>query len=187
MKFYPIDIKAADWKRLDQFADRTVFQTREWLQFVAESQNALPVLAELREKNDVIGYFSGLTFSKFGMKVLGSSFPGWTTPYIGFNLNPGIPRPAARTLQEHSWHALRDDHSGCRNGEVFFQLLSRAQSRIRQRNGNHVQTSRRRRARGHKDIYLRHQTEHFSGISFPGLRVRRFLSSERSAGHYLQS
>ena len=47
MKFHPIDIKAADWKRLDQFADRTVFQTREWLQFVAESQNALPVLAEL--------------------------------------------------------------------------------------------------------------------------------------------
>jgi hypothetical protein len=47
MKFHPIDIKAADWKRLDQFADRTVFQTREWLQFVAESQNALPVLAVL--------------------------------------------------------------------------------------------------------------------------------------------
>ena len=46
MKFYSIDIKAADWKHLDGFADRTVFQTREWLQFVAESQNAHPVLAE---------------------------------------------------------------------------------------------------------------------------------------------
>src|SRR5260370_1804189 len=107
MKFSPIDIKAANWKRLDQFADRTVFQTREWLQFVAESQNALPVLAELREKNDVIGYFSGLTFSKFGMKVLGSSFPGWTTPYIGFNLNPGIPRRAAlEALEKFAWDAL---------------------------------------------------------------------------------
>src|ERR1700687_2507659 len=94
MKFHPIDIKAADWKRLDKFADRTVFQTREWLQFVAESQNAQPVLAELREKNDVLGYFTGLTFSKFGMKVLGSSFPGWTTPYIGFNPNPRVPRRA---------------------------------------------------------------------------------------------
>src|ERR1039458_8147529 len=82
MKFYPIDIKAADWKRLDAFADRTVFQTRAWLQFVAESQKAQPVLAELRESSDVLGYFTGLTFSKFGMKVLGSSFPGWTAPYI---------------------------------------------------------------------------------------------------------
>jgi hypothetical protein len=73
MKFHPIDVKAADWKRLDQFADRTVFQTREWLQFVAESQNALPVLAELREKSDILGYFTGLSFSKFGMKVQSQS------------------------------------------------------------------------------------------------------------------
>jgi len=35
---------------------------------------ATPVLAELREGTDVVGYFTGLTFSKFGMKVLGSSF-----------------------------------------------------------------------------------------------------------------
>ena len=62
MKFYPTDIEAADWKRLDGFADRTVFQTREWLQFVAESQNAQPVLAELREASDVLGYFTGLAF-----------------------------------------------------------------------------------------------------------------------------
>jgi hypothetical protein len=80
MKFYSIDVRSADWKLLDQFADRTVFQTREWLQFVAESQNAQPVLAELREKSEILGYFTGLTLSKFGMKVLGSSFPGWTTP-----------------------------------------------------------------------------------------------------------
>src|SRR5258708_6636773 len=111
MKFYPIDFKAADWKRLDQFADRTVLQTREWLQFVAESQNELPVLAELRENSQVLGYFSGLTFSKFGMKVLGSSFPGWTTPYIGFNLIPGIPRRAAlEALEKFAWDDLKCLH-----------------------------------------------------------------------------
>jgi len=111
MKFYPTDIEAADWKRLDGFADRTVFQTREWLQFVAESQNAQPVLAELREASDVLGYFTGLTFSKFGMKVLGSSFPGWTTPYIGFNLNPGVPRGAAlEALEKFAWDDLKCLH-----------------------------------------------------------------------------
>ena len=87
MKLHQIDYKAADWRLLDSFADRTVFQTREWLHFVAESQSAAPVLAEVREGSEVVGYFTGLTFSKFGMKVLGSSFPGWTTPYIGFNLS----------------------------------------------------------------------------------------------------
>ena len=122
MKFHPIDIKAADWKRLDQFADRTVFQTREWLQFVAESQNALPVLAELREKNDVLGYFSGLIFSKFGMKVLGSSFPGWTTPYIGFNLNPGVPRRAAiEALEKFAWDDLKCLHLEVSDPNFTFQ------------------------------------------------------------------
>jgi hypothetical protein len=111
MKLHPIDIKSADWKRLDGFADRTVFQTREWLQFIAESQRAQPVLAEVREKNDVLGYFSGLIFSKFGMKVLGSSFPGWTTPYIGFNLNPGVPRqPALAALEKFAWDDLKCLH-----------------------------------------------------------------------------
>jgi Acetyltransferase (GNAT) domain len=111
MKFHRIDNKAADWKRLDRFADRTVFQTREWLQFIAESQNAVPVLAELREAGDLLGYFTGLTFSKFGMKVLGSSFPGWTTPYIGFNLNPGTPRRAAlEALEKFAWDDLKCLH-----------------------------------------------------------------------------
>jgi len=111
MKFHRIDIKSADWKRLDAFTDRTVFQTREWLQFVAESQRAQPVLAELREKNDVLGYFTGLTVSKFGMKVLGSSFPGWTTPYIGFNLNPGVSRALAlAALEKFAWDDLKCLH-----------------------------------------------------------------------------
>ena len=111
MKFYPIDFKAADWKRLDSFADRTVFQTREWLAFVSNSQNATPVIAELRDGSGVLGYFSGLTFSKFGLKVLGSSFPGWTTPYIGFNLTEGVSRRSAlEALVKFAWDELKCLH-----------------------------------------------------------------------------
>jgi hypothetical protein len=114
MKLHQIDIKSADWKHLDSFADRTVFQTRAWLHFVAESQGATPVLAEVREGSDVVGYFTGLTFSKFGMKVLGSSFPGWTTPYIGFNLKPGASRRLAlEALEKFAW-----DHLKCLHVEV---------------------------------------------------------------------
>lgn len=111
MKFHPIDFRHVDWKRLDSFADRTVFQTRAWLEFVSESQRGTPVVAELRDGSDVLGYFSGLTFSKFGLKVLGSSFPGWTTPYIGFNLIDGVPRRSAlEALERLAWDELKCLH-----------------------------------------------------------------------------
>jgi len=111
MKLRTLDFGAVDWKQLDSFADRTVFQTRQWLEFIAEAQGATPVIAELRDGTDVAGYFSGLTFSKFGLKVLGSSFPGWTTPYIGFNLQPGVSRKAAlEALERFAWDDLKCLH-----------------------------------------------------------------------------
>jgi Acetyltransferase (GNAT) domain len=94
------------WRTLDRFDDRVVFQTQEWLNFIAESQGALPVVAEIRDNDTVAGYFSGLVVRKFGVRILGSSFPGWTTPYIGFNLAPGYSR--SRLLDPLLQWAFRD-------------------------------------------------------------------------------
>lgn len=111
MKFHRLDFETAPWNALDRYDDRTVFQTREWLQFIGETQNATPLLAELRDGSEVIGYFSGALFSKFGLSVLGSSFPGWTTPYIGFNLNPGVLRHSAlEALEKFAWEELGAVH-----------------------------------------------------------------------------
>ena len=111
MKCELINLKKADWAFLDSFEDRTVFQTREWLQFISETQEATPVLVELREQGKLAGYFTGLTFSRFGVKVLGSSFPGWTTPYIGFNLVPGATRAAAlKAIEKFAWEDLKCLH-----------------------------------------------------------------------------
>jgi hypothetical protein len=74
------------------FWDATVFQTREWLQFLAETQRATPICAEIRDGSSLVGYFTGLLFSRLGVRVLGSPFPGWTTMYMGFNLEPDVPR-----------------------------------------------------------------------------------------------
>ncbi len=111
MKCEIIDFEKADWKVLDSFADRTVFQTREWVRFVAETQNATPVLAQLSEGGKVAGYFTGLTFTRLGVKVLGSSFPGWSTPYIGFNLVPGASRAEAlAAVEQVAWNDLKCLH-----------------------------------------------------------------------------
>jgi len=111
MKCRILDFERADWTVLDQFPDRTVFQTREWLRFVAESQKAMPVLVRLEEDGQCAGYFSGLVASRFGVKVLGSSFPGWTTPYMGFNMVPGASRSGALAAVERlAWDTLKCLH-----------------------------------------------------------------------------
>jgi hypothetical protein len=73
-------------------AERMIYHTDEWLQFVAASQNAEPVRAVLAENGRVVGETCGLIVSKLGMKIFGSPLPGWTTMYMGFVLDPGVPR-----------------------------------------------------------------------------------------------
>ena len=111
MRFRLLDYGDVPWERLDAYADRTVFQTRAWVEFVAETQRARPAIAELRDGQAVAGYFTGLTFRRFGAKILGSSFPGWTTPYMGFNLEPGVARKAAlEALEDFAFRDLRCLH-----------------------------------------------------------------------------
>jgi len=111
MKCHIIDFGKVEWNILDKFADRTVFQTREWIQFVSDAQGATPLVAELLEGREVVGYFTGLTFTRLGVKILGSSFPGWTTPYMGFNLVPGASRVAAlAAVEEMAWGDLKCLH-----------------------------------------------------------------------------
>jgi len=114
MKCNAVDFKSVNWQVLDTFQDRTVFQTREWVQFVSEAQRATPVLLEMTDNGKPVGYFTGLTMKRFGVRILGSSFPGWTTPYMGFNLAPGASRAAAlEALEQFAWNSL-----GCLHMEV---------------------------------------------------------------------
>ena len=95
MDFKKLDIDDVDWVYLDSFPDRTIFQTRAWLRFVAATQRAEPVLAELLENGEPVGFFTGWMFRKYGARILGSPFPGSTTAYVGFNLLPRFPRAKA--------------------------------------------------------------------------------------------
>ncbi len=111
MQCRPLNFSEVPWEELDQFADRNVFQTREWLRFVAETQNASPVVAELHDGAEVVGYFTGLTFNRFGIKILAGSFPGWTTPYMGFNLRQDGSRAAAlAAVEQMAWSDLKCLH-----------------------------------------------------------------------------
>jgi CelD/BcsL family acetyltransferase involved in cellulose biosynthesis len=90
-----IDHVSVDWEQLDRFPDRIVYQSREWVEFIASSQHAEPVVAALATGSTTVGYFTGLMQRRFGVPILGSPMPGWTTAFMGFNLEPGVSRRAA--------------------------------------------------------------------------------------------
>jgi len=110
-KFIPIPWSEVDWDKLDRFADRHVFQTKAWVEFLAEVQDAQPVIAALQDGRETLGYFTGLTTRRCGLDFLGSPLPGWTTPYMGFNLKPGVSRRVAvAALTEFAIKELRCAH-----------------------------------------------------------------------------
>ena len=77
------------------------------MRFLAESQRAVPVLAVLKDNGASVGYFSGMTIVKAGMKILGSPFVGWTTEHMGIRLQYGVPkREAAEALCKFAFRRL---------------------------------------------------------------------------------
>lgn len=86
---------AVPWAELDAAPDRTVAQTRAWLDFLAETQGAEPVLARVLDDAEPVGWFTGALVRRLGLRILGSPMRGWTTAAMGFNLVPGVDRVAA--------------------------------------------------------------------------------------------
>src|SRR5947209_13678336 len=95
IEFERLALDDCDWARMDAMPDRVLFQTRAWLEFVARTQDAEPVVARLRREGEAIGFFTGLIVRRYGITILGSPFPGWTTTSMGFNLVDGVDRWAA--------------------------------------------------------------------------------------------
>lgn len=95
LTFQQLERSRVDWDELDSYADRNVFQTREWLSFIEKTQRAEPVIAAIRRGDETVGFFTGLVIRRYGIRILGSPFRGWTTSYLGFNLREGVSRRAA--------------------------------------------------------------------------------------------
>jgi hypothetical protein len=96
---------------LEQFEDKTIFQTSNWLKFIAHAQNAEIVTAAVDDGAHRVGRFSGLIVKRMGIKILGSPLPGWTTDYMGFNLRPSVSRfEALLALEDFALNALNCMH-----------------------------------------------------------------------------
>jgi hypothetical protein len=96
LSFVSIQSSLSEWSKiLDTLPERTIFQTAEWLSFVAKTQGGKVVLASLQGEKGLQGYFAGIINTKMGIRILGSPLPGWATSYMGINLLGNVPRGAA--------------------------------------------------------------------------------------------
>jgi len=118
LKFHRV--KLAEAPSLTAFADHTIHQSKEWLQFVSATQKAEPVIAVVKDGERTVGRFTGLIVRKLGLRILGSPFQGWTTSYMGFNLDRSVPRgEAVLALRDFAFRQL-----GCVHLEVMDRNLS---------------------------------------------------------------
>jgi hypothetical protein len=96
------------WADADRLPDRVLFQTRAWLDFIAETQHAEPVVAAVHDGQRHAGWFTGAVVRRAGVRILGSPFAGWTTMYMGFNLDEGVSRrEACEALGRFAFGELR--------------------------------------------------------------------------------
>ena len=69
-----------------QYSLKSVLTSKEWLQFVEEDSHVQPVVLRITEAETLVGFFIGFKTRKFGVTIIGSPFPGWSTPYMGLDV-----------------------------------------------------------------------------------------------------
>jgi hypothetical protein len=98
----------------------TIFQTPAWLSFLSQTQKGEVVVAALKEGQATLGYFIGMIVRKFGLRILGSPFPGWSTSYMGFNLTAEVDtRRAIQAMIDYAFEEL-----GCVHLEMMDRNLT---------------------------------------------------------------
>jgi CelD/BcsL family acetyltransferase involved in cellulose biosynthesis len=92
-------------------ARSNIFTSPEWVEYIAATQKAEPVVARVLRGEEHVGWFTGLVVRRFGVRILGSPFAGWMTGPMGFDLAPDVSRrEAARALIRFAFKDLRCLH-----------------------------------------------------------------------------
>lgn len=118
-EFFRMDLNQIDWKFFQEIDENNVFQSPEWINFLIRKQNIEPAIIKIEKNGELQGYFVGLIVEKFGLRILGSPFRGWTTYFMGFNLMPGVSRKdILKTFPEFVF-----DQLGCQYIEVVDPIM----------------------------------------------------------------
>lgn len=87
-EFEEVNLSSLSDEKFNNFPHKTVLTTKSWIQFIEEDSKATPLILKIKRLSDGkdVGFFSSLWVKKFGLKIIGSPFAGWSTPYMGFDV-----------------------------------------------------------------------------------------------------
>ncbi len=86
---YDFQIVSLDELNIEEFnssPQKSVFTTLPWIRYIEEDAKAKPIVIRITEGGRFVGYFCGLMIKKFGIRIIGSPFNGWSTCYMGLDL-----------------------------------------------------------------------------------------------------
>ena len=84
--FQKIPLEQIDLKEFCSFPNKTVLTTTEWVSFIEEDSHAKPYILRITRGEELVGFFTGLATKKFGLPIIASPFPGWSTQYMGIDV-----------------------------------------------------------------------------------------------------
>lgn len=75
------------------FNNKSLYTTREWLEYLEEDVKGKAIILRITdEEGALVGYYTGMIVTKFGIRIAGSPFSGWSTVYMGFDVVDGVNR-----------------------------------------------------------------------------------------------
>lgn len=82
-EFTKIDYSNLDIPEFYCYSRKPIFTMKSWLDFIVEDSNAEPAIFRVTQKGKFIGYIPLMYVKKFGVKIAGSPFRGWSTCWMG--------------------------------------------------------------------------------------------------------
>ena len=93
------------------YEDAEVYHTAAWLEYLAASQGAEPVVAEVSVDGRPVGYFVGAIVRRLGVRVLGSPLRGWgRNAWASFSTTESTGGPWRTRSSRSAFHDLRCLH-----------------------------------------------------------------------------
>lgn len=116
--FEEIEFEKIDTKEYYCFPRKALFTTVEWLSFVKDDSKVTPLILRIIDENSqLVGYFTSMVAHKFGVKIIGSPFSGWSTCWMGFDVVDGVDK---KSLIKPTVDYLLQVHNA-----LFVQIIER--------------------------------------------------------------